>query len=154
MDYKLSFKRTTNRYTKQDLFKNIEATWNFHKRQPTINEMNIHPSTICFSTYYNHFGSWTKAITEFVKSKNNGKVVKEKPEDIQKEKRKSLSLSLRFEIMKRDNFKCVLCGKSPANNHGTTLEVDHITPISRGGKTKTKNLQTLCKICNSGKKDK
>ena len=35
---------------------------------------------------------------------------------------------------------------------GNNLEVDHIIPISKGGKTTMDNLQTSCKICNMGKK--
>jgi len=55
----------------------------------------------------------------------------------------------RHAILKRDNFKCKLCGKSTSD--GIKLEVDHIIPISKGGKNKANNLQTLCDKCNLGK---
>lgn len=58
----------------------------------------------------------------------------------------------RYDILKRDNYKCQICGKSQAE--GAKLEVDHIIPVSIGGKTVDENLQTLCKDCNRGKKDK
>ena len=60
--------------------------------------------------------------------------------------------SLRYDIMKRDAFKCVLCGASA--NDGSRLHVDHIVPVSRGGKTEMANLRTLCEQCNLGKSNK
>lgn len=66
--------------------------------------------------------------------------------------RKIMSHSLRYDIMKRDGFRCVLCGRS-ANDH-VTLHVDHILPVSKGGKTEYGNLRTLCSDCNMGKRDK
>lgn len=58
----------------------------------------------------------------------------------------------RYEILKRDNFKCQICGRTQAD--GVKLEVDHIIPISKGGKTVEENLRTLCHDCNIGKSDK
>ncbi len=58
---------------------------------------------------------------------------------------------LRYQIMQRDGFRCVLCGASQAN--GATLHVDHIQPISKGGLTVPENLRTLCDLCNFGKGD-
>jgi hypothetical protein len=52
---------------------------------------------------------------------------------------------LRWEIWERDNFQCVICG---SRRH---LTIDHIIPVSAGGKTKKSNLQTLCQTCNSAK---
>jgi hypothetical protein len=63
------------------------------------------------------------------------------------------SMRLRFEILKRDNFKCCACGASPAKDPVVELHVDHIIPWSKGGETETDNLQTLCAICNLGKSD-
>ena len=61
------------------------------------------------------------------------------------------SMKLRFEILKRDNFKCCACGSSPAKDPAVELHIDHIIPWSRGGETTIENLQTLCSICNFGK---
>jgi 5-methylcytosine-specific restriction endonuclease McrA len=68
-----------------------------------------------------------------------------KRKEIKKLERNKLSLKLRFEILKRDNFKCILCG----DNY--QLEIDHIMPIVNGGKTEKENLRTLCFRCNRGK---
>ncbi len=37
---------------------------------------------------------------------------------------------------------------------GVKLHVDHIKPVSRGGKSVMSNLQTLCEDCNCGKGNK
>ena len=60
--------------------------------------------------------------------------------------------SLIYEVLKRDGYKCKICGVSASD--GAKLEVDHIIPISKGGKTVIDNLQTLCRSCNRGKSDK
>jgi len=58
---------------------------------------------------------------------------------------------LRFRIMKKDNFKCYYCGRSPAIDPKIILHVDHIKPWSKGGETTFENLRTLCSNCNIGK---
>jgi hypothetical protein len=68
------------------------------------------------------------------------------------EERSKMSESLRYDILKRDGFKCVICGASAQD--GAKLHVDHILPVSKGGKTINSNLRTLCSRCNLGKSDK
>ena len=58
--------------------------------------------------------------------------------------------SLRIKVFKRDGYRCQICGRS-AKEDGVALEVDHIVPVSKGGKTELSNLQTLCRDCNRGK---
>lgn len=60
--------------------------------------------------------------------------------------------SLRYNILKRDNFRCQICGATASD--GAKLHVDHIIPVSKGGKTTPDNLQTLCERCNMGKSNK
>lgn len=59
-----------------------------------------------------------------------------------------VSKKLRFEVFKRDNFKCQYCGKSPPE---IILEADHLTPKSKKGKDEINNLVTSCFDCNRGK---
>lgn len=66
--------------------------------------------------------------------------------------RSKLTKKLRYEILERDGYKCVLCGRTVKD--GAILHIDHITPISKGGKTIPENLRTLCSDCNLGKSDK
>ena len=65
--------------------------------------------------------------------------------------KRDVSLKLRFMVMKRDDFKCCLCGRSPSTTPGLQLHIDHINPWSKGGETTIDNLQTLCADCNLGK---
>lgn len=66
--------------------------------------------------------------------------------------RSIMTADLRYNVMKRDGFRCVLCGRDASD--GVKLHVDHIVPIAKGGKTIKSNLRTLCEDCNIGKKDK
>lgn len=69
-----------------------------------------------------------------------------------KHERTKMSASLRYDILKRDCFKCKICGATEKD--GIKLHVDHIVPVSKGGKTEWSNLRTLCERCNLGKSDK
>jgi hypothetical protein len=60
--------------------------------------------------------------------------------------------SLRMKIMDRDGRRCRACGM--AAEDGVTLEVDHITPVAKGGSNEEANLWVLCRPCNSGKSDR
>jgi len=62
----------------------------------------------------------------------------------------SISNRARFEVFKRDNFRCKYCGATPEDGK---LEVDHVVPRASGGADSLKNLITACKKCNSGKSD-
>jgi hypothetical protein len=61
---------------------------------------------------------------------------------------RTISKKLRFEIFKRDDFKCIYCGKGTPD---VTLEIDHILPVSKGGTNDINNLVTACFDCNRGK---
>lgn len=63
-------------------------------------------------------------------------------------KRKTLTKKVRFEVFKRDSFKCQYCGAAAPE---VLLEVDHITPVSKGGTNEILNLITSCFDCNRGK---
>ncbi len=67
------------------------------------------------------------------------------------EDRRDPSIGLRFKVLQRDRFKCVLCGDHPARNVECVLHVDHVIPWSKGGKTREDNLRTLCATCNIGR---
>lgn len=44
-------------------------------------------------------------------------------------------------------YKCLCCGSR------RLLTLDHIRPVSKGGKTELDNLQLLCETCNVAKDD-
>lgn len=54
----------------------------------------------------------------------------------------------RFEVFKRDNFKCQYCGRTPPE---VVLEIDHIIPKASGGRNSIHNYITACFDCNHGK---
>ena len=66
-------------------------------------------------------------------------------------KRQSIKPSVRFQVFKRDNYACQMCGATAAD--GAKLEIDHIVPVSKGGQNDEDNLQVLCRDCNIGKSD-
>jgi HNH endonuclease len=64
--------------------------------------------------------------------------------------RKAISKTLRFEVFKRDSFKCQYCGAEAPN---VLLHIDHIKPVAEGGTNELTNLITSCMPCNLGKRD-
>lgn len=56
--------------------------------------------------------------------------------------------SVRGQVFARDGFACRTCGATES------LSIDHIHPWSQGGTNKITNLQTLCRSCNSRKRDR
>lgn len=69
-----------------------------------------------------------------------------------KDQRKRMNKQLRMEIAQRDNFTCQICGKYMPD--GVGLQIDHIIPIAKGGKSVPSNLQVLCSKCNLKKSKK
>ncbi len=65
-----------------------------------------------------------------------------------KRKRKGLRPSQRFEVFRRDGFRCRYCGATPVDR---PLHVDHVIPVSDGGTDDDANLVTACAECNGGK---
>ena len=165
------------KFTDEDLFKNLEEIWRKLGRQPRIQEIQKPLSQYSDGIYVSRFGSWRKALEKFVAYINNEEIALSKeaiknleippstPHKVKRDKNQEIPQSalrktkrginwrLRFIVMRRDNFKCKGCGRSPATNSEIVLHVDHITPWIKGGETVLENLQTLCSICNLGKGD-
>lgn len=59
-----------------------------------------------------------------------------------------ISVRVRFEVFKRDNFQCRYCGQSSPS---VILEADHVVPVCEGGGDDLINLVTSCWSCNRGK---
>lgn len=71
-----------------------------------------------------------------------------------KMQRRLATPALKESIKMRDDYTCCECGNSIYKEPNLLLEVDHIIPISKGGKTEPNNLQTLCWKCNRAKSNK
>ena len=59
--------------------------------------------------------------------------------------RQPIPRKLRHKVFQRDGYRCRECG---ASKDETSLEIDHIVPVARGGTNDIDNLQTLCRECN------
>lgn len=58
---------------------------------------------------------------------------------------------LRYRVLKDSGGRCALCG---ITKEESSLDIDHIIPRSKGGKTVYENLQVLCANCNRSKSNK
>jgi 5-methylcytosine-specific restriction endonuclease McrA len=144
----------------RELFANLAEVWTRLGRQPRTVDLTARSSRLSADTYKRRFKSWRRALEAFVCWANEVKSAAARSEVGQVKRAlasptpsgpRDPSLRLRFLVMRRDNFKCRICGASPALNAGVTLVVDHVDSWDSGGKTVIGNLQTLCEPCNGGK---
>lgn len=155
----------SRRYTDQECFENLLNVWTYYGRQPSYAEIRITPSIVGPKAYVLRWGSWTKALIAFLDQVNSDLTVTQPDKEpiqnktttdkkkITPEDRREIPLGLRYDILKRDKFACVICGRTP-KIHNISLQVDHIIAWTKGGKTVKENLRTLCNECNNGKSDK
>lgn len=167
----LSVTRIINN-TNEELFKNILDLWTLHGRQPKYGEVVAPNSKFHGSTYSRRFGSWRAALEDFVEYANSENDLEETIENFPelvplsaqneskieilkatktKKTSRNINLRMRWTVLKRDNFCCRKCGRSPAKDPSIVLHIDHIVAWSRGGETLLNNLETLCEECNLGK---
>jgi len=129
--------------------------------------MGLPPSKVGGKAHVKRFKTWNKTLAAFVERVNQdsepGSALDVREADVlvpdstlpprtcTSEESRDIPLGLRFRVLHRDRFKCVLCGDHPARNAECVLHVDHLLPWSKGGKTRENNLRTLCAICNVGR---
>lgn len=103
----------------------------------------------------NHYAKWCiYSAEEAFRQRDvlNKYIARERSAERQKQlARSQMTDKLRYSILKRDGFRCKICGRSAED--GVKLHVDHIIPVSKGGRTTPDNLRTLCEQCNMGKSD-
>jgi hypothetical protein len=151
------------RYTEEDCFENMLALWTHYGRQPHFDELKHPPSTVGPKAYILRWGGWRAALSAFVRrvseaatptvERNADKSIAENPGDATVEipAPRSIPLALRYKVLCRDKFRCVICGASPAKDFAVELHVDHIYPWSLCKRNAEENLRTLCVKCNLGK---
>lgn len=166
----LSSSPHAKRYTDQECFENLAKVWTLLSRRPSYGEMEKPPSTVSPAAYVIRWKTWRKALKAFVEwaaeEEKLPKLEMVNPEGVEEPKlkvrakhrvdgpeRRQVSPRLRFQVFKRDRFRCVAGGRSPANHPDVELHADHIVPVAKGGQTMIGNLQTLCTRCNLGKAD-
>ena len=142
-------------HNEQELLDNLYSVWIKKGEQPTRDDMDNHGlSFISSGSYLRRYGSWSKALIAFIEYMNESDALDNKEASVAKTIRRTphdINLRLRFNVIKRDHFKCCVCGASPSKDPSVVLHVDHIIPYSKGGETVIENLQTLCSKCNLGK---
>lgn len=60
----------------------------------------------------------------------------------------AISKRLRYEVLKRDGYRCRYCGASAPD---AVITIDHVVPQALGGGDEPSNLVAACKDCNGGK---
>lgn len=153
------------RYFDEQYFENLLAVWAHYGRQPTYGEMDKPPSRIPSGAYEAKWGTWKKALLAFIERAESEPAASsnlsstepvaspqapqlrlrddelKQPTRCQEEHRQA-PLGLRYRVLLRDQFRCVLCGRSPSTTLGCELHVEHTIPFSRGDKTTLENLRS------------
>lgn len=145
-------------YSIQELYDNLANIWLKLGKQPSRRDLLRLGSPISYKAYERRFGKWSIALKSFVNYYNSSDDTTLQDNEFRNctsthRTSRDINLRLRFLVMQRDNFKCCLCGASPAKDPSVELNIDHIVPYSKGGETVLENLQTLCSRCNLGKSD-
>lgn len=152
------------RYADDECFENLLRVWTHFGRPPMYREMGSPPSTVGGKAYVKRWATWNKALHEFaarvnadepaMKSSQSSAAAAPVPKQsgaVRPEDRRDIPLGVRWKVLSRDRFRCVVCGGSPATSLECKLHVDHSFPFSKGGRTALDNLRTLCAECNLGK---
>lgn len=149
----------------EQLFQEMSRVWSAVGHRPSHDEWVSQNPRYSYTTYKTRFGGWVNACTSFIAfvtgssgpkvvpkpaARNAGSPMAPRVRASNPDKR-NVSDKLRYRVLARDYFKCVLCGRSPATEVGIKLHIDHIVPFSRGGKTEFSNLRSVCNSCNWGK---
>lgn len=75
--------------------------------------------------------------------------------------RRFVPLDLKVQIIERDGFKCRICGNTVTSCDDAKraiklgqglFHIDHIVPVSQGGRATLENLRLTCPKCNLGRK--
>jgi len=64
--------------------------------------------------------------------------------------RRAPTPKMRMKVLKRDQLRCRICGRSADSSSDIELHVHHIRPVGKGGATIESNLVTLCRTCHNG----
>jgi len=162
-----------DRYTDLECFANMATLWRLRGGPPRALDADRPPSTVGFGAYRARSGTWQRAVRAYAAftgadptrpgppgrigvARDDGETPPSTPAtQAGPQRRKSAGastpLSLRFQVLQRDRFRCTACGNSPARDPDCALQVDHILPRSKGGRSTLENLRCLCAACNLGR---
>ena len=132
-----------NRLEKEIIEKNL-------KYPPTEFSINVHLRLTNINGFYimsKHATFYSKDIKDIMTKLNQKRgsfyLNNDIWQSICRVERGKVTNKMRFAIYERDHYRCRECGRMTND-----LEIDHIIPIAKGGKSTFDNLQTLCHSCN------
>ena len=149
----------------EKLLDELERVWDValeaEGRRPYRDDLAKYGCQFSQGPYLRRWGSWIKACEAVLERSARGGGLTSERTDINPietaltaratRPKRPIPLKLRYDVMKRDSFRCVLCGRSPAACTGLKLHVDHKYPEWAGGPATIQNLRTLCDDCNVGR---
>ncbi len=164
------------KHTWEECFQNLDRMVRLLARAPLRYEMNAPPSRIGAGTYLHRFATWRNALAAYAAYQAGDEKAWPMPGTRRGKRQRALSagraaraalivrrrasqsdaeasipLQLRYDVLKRDRFRCTACGANPAADGSVILTLDHKVPRAHGGKTEKANLATLCLQCNLGR---
>jgi hypothetical protein len=148
-----------DRYTDDELLSFFEELWRWRKQVPSVLDFkkygNESGKYLSSETIRRRFGDYKKFCKNFSDYKLNLITKKELLEISSPDKlRKPISDSIRHKLIYAAKSRCSLCGKSAKIDKSIHLEIDHVTPFSKGGTNQIENLRVLCNLCNRGRSNK
>jgi hypothetical protein len=147
---------------KRDVYEMVETfkkCWTENQSEPDRKHLQDYlrrnSSPYRWRSYKDYFGSLGR-LSQRIEDYQHGKISEEQLYERYRprKERTTVPLKVRYQVLKRDGERCVKCGASTKTDPAITLEIDHIVPVSKGGSDDLDNLQTLCSLCNQGKKDR
>jgi hypothetical protein len=154
-------------HSDKELFDEIGRIWKLVGHQPSLTEWREANPKILYNFVNFRFSRWIKACSEYIEyvmgneiREDNFIIPDQLPKKTQLKARyfyknsnyRNITILSRMKILRRDNFCCVFCGKSPVTDNSTKLHIGHIKPFSQGGSCSMENLQTICNECNNRKR--
>jgi 5-methylcytosine-specific restriction endonuclease McrA len=139
----------------EELIATLERVWKELGRPPGNSSFLSRSDGLSLYWYQRHWGTLRRAC-ERLAAYHSGRITREqlmKGCPAPGSRRQAVNPKLRWQVLKRDRFRCVVCGRSSSADETVKLHIDHIHPVSRGGANTLDNLRTLCRECNEGKRD-
>ena len=143
------------KYTIEELIENLENIWKEIKFPPGKRQLAKYGKKISEQPYKRNWGS-VKSACEQIALFHDGKITREQLllKSKTKNERSTIPLNVRWIVLKRDNYTCKKCGRSPGKDQTTELEIDHIMPVAKNCSKDISNLDKLFHDCNQFKKDR
>ena len=136
-------------YSAKELLDNLERIWRQLGYPPGKRRLAKYGAGISERPYVRRWGSVRNACHLLAQFKNSEITQDQLLGNRSASARGTISLKVRWDVMKQGNYMCAKCGSRPPD---VSLEIDHIVPLAQGGTDAIANLQVLCNRCNQGKK--